>query len=96
MSRIFRMKSFASETHSQRFPASDAQGGGGSQESPWCGSPAVALDPFLYQQMRWCEECAGEQLFVPMFETDFGRVGLCMGCDREKVQLFTRTTEAAA
>jgi hypothetical protein len=52
---------------------------------------AAALALFLYQDMRWCPECGGEQLFIAMLETDFGRVGLCMGCGQEKVQKFTRT-----
>lgn len=86
---------FASGPHRDSPHSSDA-GSGDQCRVPGRREPAVAaLDPFLYQQMRWCEDCAGEQLFIPMFETDFGRVGLCMGCDREKVQLFTRTTEAA-
>lgn len=57
-------------------------------------SPA-ALDPFLYQQMRWCVNCGGEQVFVEVFETDFGRVGCCLGCGEERVVQFSRTTEAA-
>ena len=61
------------------------------------GSPLVApLDPFVYREMRWCATCGGEQLFVPVFEYEAGRVGVCFGCGEEKVQRFTRTTEVAA
>lgn len=95
MSRVLRMR-YASEPFLQRFPTSDAHCGDGCAVPGRRENAVAALDPFLYQEMRWCEECAGEQLFVPMFETDFGRVGLCMGCDREKVQLFSRTTTEAA
>ena len=73
---------------------------GATQSGDVCGVSGekglAALDPFVYRDMRWCARCAGEQLFVPMFECDFGRVGVCMGCGEEKVQRFTRTTEVAA
>jgi len=43
-----------------------------------------------YQDMRWCANCAGEQIFLPVYECDFGRVGLCLGCGEEKIAPFTR------
>lgn len=52
---------------------------------------AVALDPFVYRDSYWCADCAGPQTFVPLYETDFGRVGFCLGCGQERVQQFTRT-----
>lgn len=55
---------------------------------------SASLDPFLYQQMRWCVNCGGEQVFVEVFETEFGRVGVCLGCGEEKLVRFTRTMEA--
>lgn len=66
----------------------------GSSEGSECG--LASLDPFVYQEMRWCVNCAGQQIFAPMFETDFGRVGLCMGCGEEKIVPFSRSTERAA
>jgi hypothetical protein len=56
----------------------------------------VALDPEIYRDMRWCANCGGQQVFVEMFETEWGRVGVCLGCDEEKVVLFTRTNSEAA
>lgn len=53
------------------------------------------LEPFLYQSMRWCARCAGEEIFVPVFECHAGRVGLCLGCGEEKLIPFSRMTEAA-
>jgi hypothetical protein len=60
------------------------------------GFPVVApLDPFLYQGMRWCVNCAGEQVFVEVFECEAGRVGFCMGCGNERVIPFSRTNSEA-
>jgi len=86
---------FASEP-SPRFPTSDAHCGDGCAVPKHRENAVAALDPFLYQEMRWCVRCGGEQIFVPVFETDFGRVGVCLGCGEERVQRFTRETECAA
>jgi hypothetical protein len=86
---------FASEPPCERFPTSDAQSGDACGVSPGTGTIA-ALDPFLYRDMRWCTRCGGEQVFVPMFECEFGRVGVCMGCGEEKLQRFTRAIGEAA
>jgi len=50
----------------------------------------AAPDLQRYQDMRWCANCAGEQIFLPVFECEFGRVGLCLGCGEEKIAPFTR------
>lgn len=61
------------------------------------GFPVVAsLDPFLYQRMRWCIRCGGEQIFVEVFECESARLGYCMGCGKEGVIPWTRTMEVAA
>jgi hypothetical protein len=60
------------------------------------GFPVVApLDPFLYQRMRWCVNCGGEQVFVEVFECEAGRVGCCLGCGEERVIPFSRTNSEA-
>lgn len=68
-----------------------------SVEGGVCGAQcSVALDPLIYRDMRWCVNCAGEQVFVEVFECEAGRVGVCMGCGDERVVRFSRTTEEAA
>jgi hypothetical protein len=56
------------------------------------GEPGIlaALDTDVYRDMRWCSRCAGEQIFVEVFECDAGRVGVCLGCGEEKLIPFTR------
>lgn len=82
---------FASEFPCERFPTSDAGSGGLKHQ-------VAALDPFLYQEMHSCPNCGGKgpAIFVLVYETEFGRVGYCMGCGEERVQLFSRTTSEAA
>ena len=46
----------------------------------------------IYQEMFWCSDCGGEQIFFPIYEFEAGRVGCCLGCGEEKVRWFTRTT----
>ena len=70
-------------------PAGVEDGGRGSPLAHR-GLSAV-LDPFVYEDQRWCGNCAGEQMFVEVFETEFGRVGYCVGCGEERVVRFTRT-----
>lgn len=62
----------------------------GSPEGSECG--LASLDPFVYEELRWCANCGGEQRFFPCFEFDGGRVGVCFGCGDEKVIPFTRET----
>lgn len=49
--------------------------------------------PALYQDMHPCADCGGEQIWIPVYEFEGGRVGYCLGCGAEKVQWFTRVTE---
>jgi hypothetical protein len=63
---------------------------------PAAASQLAPLDAWLYQDMRWCAHCGGEQVFLPVFEFEGGRVGLCLGCGDERVIWFTRTTAGEA
>ena len=56
----------------------------------------VPLEPFLYEDPRWCANCGGEQTFIEVFRGEFGRWGYCLGCGEEKRLPFTRTTQEAA
>jgi hypothetical protein len=72
---------------------------GSHEESGLCGereNSAALLDPFLYQDMRWCTDCGGERIFVEVFEFEGGRLGVCLGCGAERVIRWTRATEVAA
>ena len=55
-----------------------------------------ALDPLLYQDMRWCANCGGEKVSLPIFEFDGGRLVVCLGCGEEKVVPFSRAVSEAA
>ena len=56
--------------------------------------PSFALD---HQEMRWCVNCGGVQIFIPCFVIEGrGRVGVCWGCDKEVFVPFTRVTAEAA
>ena len=48
------------------------------------------LDSEIYRDMRWCPNCAGEKVFVEVYEFESGRVGVCLGCGEERVVRFTR------
>ena len=63
-------------------------GGGGGEGI----APAVldVLDQDVYRDMRWCPNCAGEKVFVEVYEFESGRVGVCLGCGEERVVRFTR------
>jgi hypothetical protein len=56
-------------------------------------SSVAVLDPEICRDMRWCANCAGEQVFIEVYEFEFGRVGVCLGCGEEKFQGFTRTVQ---
>lgn len=55
----------------------------------------AALDPFLYQEMRWCEQRGELQPFVAMYESEDGRLEVCLGCGQPHFASFSRGTEAA-
>jgi hypothetical protein len=59
------------------------------------GVVPARLDSSIYQDQRWCANCGGARIFVDVYETDFGRVRICLGCGEENVVRFSRTTEAA-
>lgn len=83
----------------ERFPQSSSQsvGGCGDGEPLDSGGRTVAvLDSQLYQDMRWCPNCGGAQIFVVVYEFEGGRVGVCLGCGDERIAAFTRTTQEAA
>jgi hypothetical protein len=65
-----------------------------------CGVPTMrtvaALDPFLYQEMRWCAKRDEPQIFVEVFECEAGRLGVCLGCGEERIEQWTRTNSEAA
>ena len=48
------------------------------------------LDSEIYRDMRWCPNCAGEKVFVEVFEFESGRMGVCLGCGEERVVRFSR------
>lgn len=56
----------------------------------------AVLDHELYRDMRWCPNCAGEQLFIEVYEIAQGRVGFCFGCGEEKIVGFSRVNGEAA
>ena len=68
---------------------------GGEDGGVFRGSVAV-LDSSIYRDMRWCVGCAGEQVFLEVYEFSGGRVGVCLGCGEEKLIPFTRTNSEAA
>jgi hypothetical protein len=49
-----------------------------------------------YQDMRFCWNCGGQRIFLPVYECEAGRVGVCLGCGDERIAPFTRTTGEAA
>lgn len=55
---------------------------------------AIPLDPFVCRGMRWCIRNGGEEVFVEVFECEYGRVGVCLGCGEEKLIPFSREVSA--
>lgn len=61
-----------------------------------CARPGMAvLDSDICRDMRWCVNCAGEQIFVEVYEFEGGRLGVCLGCGDERVMLFSRVNGEA-
>lgn len=71
---------------------SDSDSGGPGEEPV----RVAALEPFLYQESRWCSNCAGETLFYFVFVCQAGRGGFCVGCEEEKFIPWTRANSEAA
>ena len=73
---------------------SDAVGmmeeGGGS-----LGGVAV-LDPWLYQDNRYCERCGGMENVIFAWRFAGGRLGMCVGCGRPVPEPDTRTNSEVA
>lgn len=83
----------------ERFPQSTNQsvggcGDGGPLDSG--GRTVAVLDSQLYQDMRWCKNRAGPQLFIPVDRFPFGWRGYCLGCEEVVYVLDERTSEEAA
>lgn len=58
-------------------------------------SGLAALDPFPYQDMRWCANCGGPQMFIPVDRFIGGWRGYCLGCEQEKFVMDERTNAEA-
>jgi hypothetical protein len=67
------------------------EGGDGST-----GRGVAVLDHSLYRDMRWCANCGGQQVFVPVYEIEQGRVGFCFGCGEERIEAFSRMNSEVA
>jgi hypothetical protein len=57
--------------------------------------PTQLLETWV-QEMRHCDRCGGEQIFVLAWEFESGRVGVCLGCGEERIERFSRTNSEAA
>ena len=66
------------------------------QEDGGAPTGVAVLDSDVYRDMRWCVNCAGEQIFVEVYEFEGGRLGVCLGCGDERVVLFSRVNGAVA
>lgn len=63
------------------------------------GSDALAIsdlpqpekDPFLYQDQRWCANCGGARMFVPVDRFPHGWRGYCLGCEEVVYVMDSRT-----
>ena len=82
----------------ERFPQEATQSVGGCGDGGCClgGETVAVLDSSVYQDMRWCVNCGGPQVFVVVYEFEGGRLGVCLGCGDERVAPFSRTTAEAA
>jgi hypothetical protein len=58
--------------------------------------PVAVLDSSVCQDMRWCVNCGGEQVFVEVYEFEGGRMGVCLGCGDERIAPFSRVNSEAA
>lgn len=56
----------------------------------------IPIEPFLYQDMRWCANCGGPQLVISIYEIESGRIAVCLGCEDEIFLPFSRATSEAA
>jgi hypothetical protein len=75
-----------SQTELPSSPLHSVRAGGGELRRE-----VAALDPFLYQEMRWCAQREELQPFVFMCESATRRAGVCLGCGEYGEERFSRT-----
>lgn len=56
----------------------------------------VALDPYVYRDMRWCVKREEYQEFREFLDGACGRWGCCLGCGEERVVHFSRVNGGQA
>ena len=71
-------------------------GGGGAEHSDLAVLETPVLDPWLYQENRYCERCGGWETVIFAWEFAGGRLGCCLGCGRPVPEPFTRVNSEAA
>jgi hypothetical protein len=76
-------------------PSVGVWGGDEGDRYPAVPDLPVAVDPFLYQEMRWCGKRQEFQIFVEVFRCEAGRLGICLGCGEERIEQWTRTNSEA-
>jgi hypothetical protein len=59
-------------------------------------SGGVAVLEIPRQDMRFCEECDCEQIFVAAWECEFGLLGCCLGCGAEQLVPYSRVNSGVA
>jgi hypothetical protein len=74
------------------------QAGSGVAEGIHCAAPFFEIVRLAEpgQQMRYCEVCDREEIFVVGWECKLGRIGVCLGCGDEKIAPFTRVNSEVA
>lgn len=55
------------------------------------GGAVVAVDSDIYQDPRWCPNCAGRKTFIEVFRFDTRRLICCQGCGEEWIVQYDRT-----
>lgn len=60
------------------------------------GRDVAVLDPWLYQDNRYCERCGGWEIVVFAWRFAGGRLGVCLGCGRPVPEPDTRMNSEAA
>lgn len=95
--KLLRMNSSSLAGRFPNHPQSASSEGGQLTHSGERGTTAgvAALDPFPYQDMRWCANCGGPQMFIPVDRFIGGWRGYCLGCEQEKYVMDERTNAEA-
>lgn len=77
-------------------PVAGSEGGEGAGCQVGGTTPAL-LEYEWIEDPRWCNECGGRQTFVTVEEIAGGwHRGYCLGCEQEKLVLFSRAVSEAA